>query len=157
MIAEEVYRKSDGAMTRAFYADLERLGPAGVVALNLFRAQKCSDRAKKYRGGIPGKGSYRDMAYQRKNWSMDNLCQVLIEHGAALGIRHGWKIDPQRSFHKWVLYVDLPTGQVSFHAERRGAGPDYAGEWDGVRASAERIIAFCNATIEGAVREAFVK
>ena len=47
------------------------------------------------------------------------------------------------TFNKWVLYVDLPNiGQVSFHSPERLAGPDYDGEWDGARLSAERIIRF---------------
>ncbi len=40
--------------------------------------------------------------------------------------------------------VDLPElGQCSFHSPERYAGPDYPGEWDGRRASEERILAFC--------------
>lgn len=32
-----------------------------------------------------------------------------------------------------VLYVDLPTGQVSFHSPQRGIGPKYPGTWDGMQ------------------------
>ncbi|MFB3828940.1 MAG: hypothetical protein ACE15B_19395 [Bryobacteraceae bacterium] len=71
-------------------------------------------------------------------------CRVLAEHGAALGITYGWKEDPAQPFHSWVLYVDLPPGQVSFHTAQRLTGPDYAGDWDGQHFSANRIIAFCN-------------
>lgn len=87
------------------------------------------------------------MAYDRKNWSMGNLCQCLTEHGASLGIAWGWKIDPKEVRHRWVLYVDLPHGQASFHSERRGIGPDYAGKWDHTGASEDRIIAFCDEVI----------
>lgn len=118
--ALEVFKQSDGAVTRAYYADLERRGPIGVVAMNLFRAQKTSTRAKKYRGGIRGMGSYRSMAYERKAFSMAELCKMLEKHGAALGISYGWKEDPGE-FVPWVLYVDLPgLGQVSFHSLTRG-------------------------------------
>jgi hypothetical protein len=142
-----VYAGSDGALTRRFYAELEQCGPVGLVALNLFRAQKCSARAKVYRGGVRGVGSYRGMAYERKNWSMHNLCRMLSTHGPALGITWGWKKDPMQSFHNWVLYVDLPGGQVSFHSAERLDGPDYSADWDRQRKSAERIIEFCDAVL----------
>src|ERR1051326_6304313 len=145
--AVEVVEGSDGDGTKAYYAELEKCGPVGIVALNLFRAQKCSTRAKGYRGGIRGKGSYRRMAYDRKSWSIENLCRVLAAHSEALGIRYGWKADPACVFDQdpsWVLYVDLPQGQVSFHSPNRGEGPDYAADWDGKRLSAERIIQFCD-------------
>ena len=117
MDVDAIYRGSDGEATKELYRALEQLGPRGIVALNVFRAQKCSERAKCYRGGIRGKGSYSSMAYDRKQWSMGNLAMVLSRHAAALGIAWGWKIDPAQSYHCWVLYIDLPTGQVSFHAD----------------------------------------
>lgn len=48
----------------------------------------------------------------------------------------------------WVLYVDLPGGQVSFHSAERYAGSDYTGEWDGKHLSAERIIRFAQDVID---------
>jgi hypothetical protein len=71
--AAEVYAGSNGEVTRAYYAELERRGPLGMVAMNLFRAQKCSARAKVYRG----RGFKRD-AYDRKNWSLGLLCTYLL-------------------------------------------------------------------------------
>ncbi len=145
MTAHEVYAGSDGALTRRFYAALEKRGAAGIIALYLFRAQKCSRRAKKY-GPYAGAGgrSYRDMAYERKGWSLKQLTEVLREHSAQLGIMWGWGRDELQSFNKWVLYVDLPQlGQVSFHSSERYEGTDYPGDWDGKRASEERIIKFC--------------
>lgn len=123
-----IYDGSDGDATKALYARLEPFGPLGQVAINLFRAHKTSGRAKKYRGG-----GYRGMAYDRKQWSIDNLCKVLAEHAETLGIRWGWKVDHSREAHRWVIYVEIPTGQISFHTGERGAGPDFPGEWDGVR------------------------
>ena len=139
-----IYNGSDGAATTAYYNELSKRGPIGLVAVNLFRASKCSARAKVYRGGIRGRGSFKSMAYERKNWSMSQLVAVLGKHADALGITYGWKHDPAQAFHCWVLYVDLPQGQVSFHTASRGAGPNYAGEWDRSNASAERILAFCD-------------
>lgn len=142
MRASDVYAGSDGELTKRYYAFLGTLGPIGLVAMNLFRAQKCSARAKLYRGGN-SQGRYKDMAYERKNWSMKNLVEILTKHGEALGITWGWKRDPRQAFHSWVLYIDLPMGQVSFHAGGRLRGPDYAGDWDGQHSSCERILSFC--------------
>lgn len=133
----QVYIGSDGAATRDMYQRLLNYGQLGVIATNLFRAQKCSERAKGYRGG------YRANAYERKQWSMNNLADVLRTHATDCGITWGWGQDDKQVFHKVVLYVDLPTGQVSFHTELRGQGPDYRGEWDGkAGASPGRICRF---------------
>lgn len=128
-----VYEGNDGEATKALYARLGNHGPAGTVAINLFRAHKCSTRAKVYRGGVRGKGSYKSMAYDRKQWSMKNLCEALSDHAETLGIVWGWGVDVEQPTHPNVLYVELPTGQVSFHAGVRGEGPTYPGEWDGIR------------------------
>jgi hypothetical protein len=145
--AREIYDGSSADATKRFYSRLCGAGPIGVVAMNLLRAQKCSARAKKYRGGIRGVGSFRQLAYERKTFSMEELCRELLEHGPKLGIRFGWKIDPETPINggaSWVMYVDIPTGQVSFHSKTRMRGPDYPGEWDKTRASEQRIIAFCD-------------
>lgn len=139
----DVYHGSDGEATKALYAQLEALGPAGVVAVNLFRACKTSERAKKYRGGDKN-GSYRSQAYATKEWSIGNLAKELVANAPALGLTWGWGIDEmlqrREDPHHHVLYVKLPTGQVSFHTSTRGDGPDYPGQWDGVRhASSDRI------------------
>jgi hypothetical protein len=145
-----VYDGSDATLTRAFYAELCSRGSLGKVAMNLFRAQKTSDRAKVYRGGIRGKGSYRSMAYDRKSYSMDELCAILATEAESLKIVYGWKQDPNVVFGEnpsYVFYCEIPQGQVSFHSPTRGKGPDYAGEWDGTHLSAERILAFCEAVL----------
>lgn len=139
---KSIYEGSDGDATKALYADLGERGPVGHIALNLLRAQKASARAKVYRGGVPGKGSYRSMAYDRKQWAMGNLCTALVMHADALGICWGWKRDLDQPVHDWVLYVDLPTGQVSFHTDHRGAGPDYPADFDGRHESEPRILSF---------------
>lgn len=137
-----VFKGSDGDATKQLYSRLARLGPGGVLAMNLLRAQKNSDRAKVYRGGN-AHGKYKDQAYGRKTWAMGQLCVELLAHGADAGVpAWGWKLDPQAAGpHQWVLYVELPQrGQVSFHTDQRGEGPDYAGDWDSaVGASANRI------------------
>lgn len=155
MNIEAIYQGSDGDLTRRLYARLDACGAAGDIAKNLLRASKSSSRAKVYRGGVRGVGSYKDMAYLRKQWSMENLCKALTFHAEQIGIRWGWKIDPAQQFHKWVLYVELPTGQVSFHTAGRGEGPDFPGEWDGVRdVSASRIIRWAEVVLDEERQEA---
>lgn len=138
-----IYRASDGEATRALLAELHERGPLGFVVANLLRAAKNSERAKLYHGGrvgLFGRGSYRRAAYDRKEWAIGNLDTALLEHAGAAGIRWGWALDPQQACHNQVLYVDTPRGQVSFHTAQRGKGPDYPGEWDGVKnMGAQRI------------------
>jgi hypothetical protein len=132
----------DGGLTKRYYVELEHRGPAGTVALNLFRAQKCSARAKIYK-----RRSHTQEAYARKQWSMANLCDALERYGEPLGIRYGWKSDPGVVFGgsaSFVLYVEIATGQVSFHSPERGRGPDYERAWDQSRANQERILEFCD-------------
>jgi len=135
MTVREIYEGSDGNATKALYARLDEFGPIGFIAKNLFRACKASERAKLY------SRRYKGDAYQKKQWSLGLLCDALAVHGPAAGIRYGWKIDPQPPVgYPWILYVDLPTGQVSFHSPTRGVGPDYPGEWSGKHTSKENII-----------------
>lgn len=138
MTVQEIYDGSDGEATKALYRELEALGPIGIIAVNLFRAHKTSARAKMY-----GRSKYRGMSYDKKDWSLNNLVSALVEHGTSLGITFGWKQDPNTPGYEWVLYVDLPTGQASFHTSHRGEGPDYTLEWDGEKRSGSRIIQFC--------------
>lgn len=154
MKALEIYRTSRGEETRRYYAALQERGPLGVVAMNLFRAQKCSSRAKKYHGGIKGVGSYRNLAYGRKGRSLEELGKALLAY-PELAITFGWKRDPGAFHHAadWVLYVDLPQGQVSFHSTERFAGPDYPGDWDRQRRSEERILAFCDSVFDSSLSQ----
>lgn len=128
--AMRVFEGSNGDTTKAFYVQLADFGPAGQIALNLFRAVKCSGRAKVYR-----RRSHKDEAYRRKQYSLEQLCGCLEEHAAEYGIKWGWKIDPKaeaaESPHKWVLYVEHRHGQCSFHTDTKIRGPEFPGEWDG--------------------------
>lgn len=142
---DSVYRGSDAARTVALYDRLKAIGPIGLVAVNLMRACKASERAKLY------KGRYTGAAYDKKQWSMDQLCTQLGHDAEMLGIVWGWGIDPAQPKHKHVLYVDLPDGlgQVSFHTEQRGTGPDYLKPWDGQRGvGAGRICQFAAKLLE---------
>lgn len=148
MTVHEVYNGSNAADTRRLMRRLEGLGIIGKVAASLFRAQKASARAKKYKGGIDRGDyftSYTSLAYENKAKAIDALCRQLAENPECWD--WGWGRDKDAGFNmpEHVLYVDLPCiGQVSFHSTHRFVGPDYRGEWDGIRGvSADRIIAFC--------------
>lgn len=148
-----IMNQNDGEVTKNFYQKLNGLGAAGQIATALFRAQKRSSRAKDYR-----RGKFRRAAYDVKSWSMSEACRLLNMHAFPMNIKWGWKEDPAVIFGErasWVLYVDLPSGQVSFHNPERGPGPDYRGEWDGCKGlSAERIALFCAEVLEGAAEQA---
>ena len=108
-----------------------------MIALNLFRAQKASERAKDYSRRFKGP------AYEKKVWSISLLLISLCQTAHTTGIVYGWKLDPNPPpFFPWVLYIDLPTGQASFHAAARTMGPDYLGGWDNGDTSANRIVRF---------------
>ena len=103
--------RADVVVSRALYARLEGHGPIGQVAMNLFRACKTSQRAKVYRGR-----RYRGAAYDTKQYSMDLLCAHLVDHAPTIGLSSwGWREDSDQPVHRQVLYIDLPTGQISFH------------------------------------------
>lgn len=134
-----VYAGSNGDATKALYQELTALGPAGVIATNLFRAQKTSSRAKVYR-----RSAHKQSSYDTKQWSMGQLADAMHYHADDLGLAWGWAVDPEQAHHNIVLYIDLPTGQVSFHTDTRGVGPDYHGRWDGMRdVAADRICRWC--------------
>lgn len=118
-------------------------GEDGLLAALLFKAQKASKRAKRYRGGTEtaaGYRSFRDMSYERKSDTLMRLAEFLEESG---GESWGWGRDEAAGQNPWVLYVELPQGQVSFHSPHRGPGRDYGDKWDGQKVSEERILAFC--------------
>lgn len=142
MKAKHVYEQQNGDVTKAYYAILNAKGLNGELAVALFRAHKRSTAAKKYKGR-----KFTRSAYDVKNWSLGEVCRILakMDDGTENPAAHwGWKHDPNTPGYTWVLYVELPCGQVSFHSPDRLEGPDYPGVWDGIRNSAERIQTFCD-------------
>ncbi len=132
-----VYTASNSEATVRLYGLLADRGPAGALAVNLLRACKKSERAKGYRGR-----QHRVSSYDGKQWAMDEICATLVKH-PRLVHAWGWGVDEKQEYHRHVLYVDLPQGQVSFHAHARGVGPDYSGTWDGrVGMSGQRACSF---------------
>lgn len=137
MLALEMYRQQNGEVTKAYYAALNRIGYKGMLAVALFRAQKRSTAAKRYRGR-----HFKSSAYDVKNWSLGEICRVLKSWD--FGYTWGWKRDPHTPGFEWVLYVDLPTGQASFHSAQRLEGPNYTGEWRPLPDSLTSILAYCD-------------
>lgn len=133
----QVYKQQNGEVTKAYYAEMNAKGYAGMLAVALFRAQKRSDAAKRYRKG-PG---YKTAAYDVKNWSISQVVAILQRHN--FGFQWGWRKDPKSPGHPWVLYVNLPTGQCSFHTAERLAGPDFTGAWVPGDGSLTAILLYC--------------
>jgi hypothetical protein len=149
MLAEQVFTQSDGDVTKAYYATMNAKGIFGQLAVALFRAQKRSTAAKKYR-----KGAWRRDAYSVKNWSLSEVCRVLDAMQAfELSPIWGWKRDPQTTAFEWVLYCELPDGQASFHSPERLNGPDFKGEWKPIPCSEESILKFCDSIWDGKIED----
>lgn len=139
------YRGSSGKATLDLFARLLERGPDGELACLLFRAQKNSSRAKTgaYRYGRDAAGQrFAKGAYERKGESLEALCRFLTDLGCDDGSVWGWKIDRHADRNQWVLYVETPQGQCSFHSPTRYAGPDFSGEWDRAN-SEETVLRFC--------------
>lgn len=133
----DAFYGSDSNKTKKLMRELERRGPQGLLAASLFRAQKASTRAKDY------PGPFRDYAYADKNEHIATLCELLDQNEYSWG----WGIDRRCHFPD-VLYIDLPTGQVSFHAVERLWGDDYPGEWDMTQSSEKNVIEFAQQVLD---------
>lgn len=90
---------------------------------------------------LTGIDSEADAVYVERNKLVALLARI-YPSGIKRTAIEGW--DPE--WHSCV-YIDLPTGQVSFHYHDRQAAlfdrlPDYQGEWDGhsTRDKYERIM-----------------
>lgn len=140
MEARFVFNQQNGDVTKSYYAEMNAIGIEGQLAVALFRAQKRSTAAKKYKGR-----KLTRSAYDVKNWSLSEVCRILAKD---IGMTWGWKYDRAAVNFEWVLYVDLPQGQCSFHSPDRLAGPDYGGSWKPKRPSVEVIIDYCNSISE---------
>lgn len=138
--ARDVYAASNPVLTKALYARLETCGPAGAVALNLFRAHRCIAQALHCDAGREIMRS----AYERKDWAINLLIRTLFRHSQELCIAWGWCCDSRNKAAPWTLRVDLPNGQVAFPNPRRLTGYDYYGRRDAQDKSEERIFAYCD-------------
>jgi hypothetical protein len=139
MRAKEVFDGNNGDTTKTYYSELNAKGIHGQLATALFRAQKRSTAAKRYKGR-----KFSRAAYDVKNWSLSEICRICQLTNE---IVWGWKYDAKTINFEWVLYVETPFGQVSFHSGERLAGPDYPSDWDGARLGRERILRFCDSVM----------
>lgn len=144
MKAAYVFAQQNGDVTKQYYAKMNSLGAAGQLAVALFRAQKRSTAAKKY-----GRSRYRGAAYDVKDWSISEICRILLTH-PELGLQWGWQYDQNTINFEHVLYVETPCGQCSFHVSHRGQGPIFKGKWDRLRASVDSILEYCDKVMNDA-------
>jgi hypothetical protein len=117
----------------------------GRLLIALREAQQASDRAKSRAANGCRRREYyerdnsvysnanfrrsreaRERDYQEKEYAVQNSVALAPLSGITLG----WGA---RENEMYVVYFDLPTGQVSFHCKQRLAGPEYSGIWDGIR------------------------
>lgn len=149
MLAALVFNQSDGEVTKAYYAAMNQKGIEGQLAVALFRAQKRSTAAKKYR-----RGQWRRDAYSVKNWSLSEVCRVLSAMEAfEMAPLWGWKRDRNTPGFEWVLYCALPAGQCSFHSSERLSGPNFPGEWEPMPGSEPSILSFCDSIWDGKLED----
>lgn len=147
---EEVTRRFNrrvGALRRR-----KKIDSYGRFLLHLHDAQRASDQAKSRAANGPHFERYphidnfdwasanyrrnRDARwrnYLEKSWQLRHAVKLARE----LGIPSGYQ--ETDDFVPYVIYFELPTGQVSFHADDDGGADPYDGQWDSEQASAARI------------------
>jgi len=58
------------------------------------------------------------------------------------GLKIGWQDDPKDMYFV-IMFIDLPTGQISYHIPRweidLSKWPRYAGQWDGHSTEQKRV------------------
>lgn len=135
----EAFESRNPSVTVAFQSSLLSRGVAGQLAFGVFRAQKRSTVAKGQR-----RGKYRRGCYDGKNEALKYVDSLMQIHARNLGLTWGWGIDRSQEYHSSVLYVDLPTGQCSFHSESSVSTTVYRGNWDRKSNSRDAILAYCD-------------
>jgi hypothetical protein len=85
---------------------------------------------------------YSEEAYRRKAKALKEVCDLLAID--ACGFTWGWRGDKEGSRVPWILYIDLPKGQASFHSIERFQGPRYPGQWDLQSESVYSVLTFCD-------------
>lgn len=131
---EDVFKKRDGNATVALCVELSKRGLLGAAAVCLYQAQYSSARAKTYRR------SSRSNSYERKNIALMRMPRWL----SRADIAYGWGYDATSINFEHVLYVELATGQCSFHSSERGDGPEFRGRWNPEVDSMTSVFRFCD-------------
>lgn len=134
---EDVFRKRDGNLTVSLCVELAKRGLLGAAAVCLYQAQYSSARAKTYRR------SSKRVSYERKNIALMRMPRWL----SRADIAYGWGYDATSKNYEHVLYVELATGQCSFHSSERGDGPEFSGKWDSQGNSLTSVFAFCDSVL----------
>lgn len=149
MNAQAAYEATDYSETRSYLRALANAGRLGRIAAALFAAMRASTDAKTERrlakGDPLAEITVSRAGYARKRLAMQKVCELLA-HNAA-GLAWGWGNDRRQADCPFVLFVDLPQGQVSFHTPEKLMGPEYAGRWDRACQNRERVLAFCDALL----------
>jgi len=117
MTALEVFAQNNGEVTQAYYAKLAALGPGGEIAVALFRAQKRSVAAKKYRRSRyrpPMTTSAGSGACSRAGAPKNNACALKTQCLAfrVTGVEHG---NPVR----WRLRTTFANSFLSLRSTKR--------------------------------------
>ena len=135
--AIEVFYQHNGDVTRAYYQHLtDTHGARGRLAVALFRALK---RSKDPQGiGYRRVSRRKTESYDKAeafNWAVQEIIRGL-SLSITLDYAWGWR--------DGFLFVDLPTGQVSFICEDRGFAPLYEKQTELCVSTDIRIIQFCD-------------
>lgn len=131
---EDVFKQRDGEATVTLCIELSKRGLLGAAAVCLYQAQYSSARAKTYRRRSKG------YSYERKNIALMRMPRWLERSS----IEYGWGFDATSKNYENVLYVELATGQCSFHSSERGDGPEFKGRWNPEVDSMTSVFRFCD-------------
>ncbi len=149
VLVEQTHRTCEVEITSGVYQALQAHGTLGYVALNLFRASQCNLDVKQ----TTGRRLSRE-AYERKIWSISLLAETLKQHADKLHLQWGWSVDEAEPRFKHILFVELPTGQVSFNTDKRSLGPKLKANLDGQKGqSGVRICEFVTQILTGEKKE----
>lgn len=140
--AEVAFDASDASLTIGYQDALLQRGAIGQVAFGLFRAQKRSAKAKKYRR------SNRRNAYDSKNDAIKYVDAALTLSKDVDYIEGwGWQYDPATIGYENVLYVQTCFGQCSYHCAQKFSDKVFRWEWDTNSSSRQTVLRLCDAVV----------
>lgn len=77
----------------------------------------------------------KDQAYRERDMCIALIAKLSAAIGFRVGMGRHESEGPWEDEWRWIVYIDLPTGQVSWHihdSERAWFDfPAYSGSWDG--------------------------
>jgi len=116
------------------YSERAKQRPANGMTYREYRMMSCS---KYTRQNYQASRLARENDYEEKANSLEAAAEAALQCGIAAGWHEN---DDRESPIPYILYFDLPVGQVSFHSKAKCGLPEYSGEWDRVRdVSGQRI------------------